>query len=189
MTKPGVVLWIVLFAVAPAFGQPPAGAPQKDANDVLNRSLGAVNEHYRGQHQYFNDDLIGNLFAKYPLMVWGIVAVLIGVSFFYASRKEVIVGCFALAAVAAIVAGGLCYAARVAELATLDTAIGELQKATRGTPEYVLHRESCAASAAKVQQYTVIVYVSAIVLSYALLFFTIVAARVVSQPSPKPADA
>jgi hypothetical protein len=41
---------------APAIGQPD---PQASVNDILNPSLGSINECYRGVHSYFNDDVVG----------------------------------------------------------------------------------------------------------------------------------
>ena len=38
--------------------------PQGSVNNILNQSLGSINETYRGMHQWFNDDLIGNLFSQ-----------------------------------------------------------------------------------------------------------------------------
>lgn len=40
------------------------GNPQQDVNNVLNQSLGSINDTYRGMHQFFNDDIIGNLFSR-----------------------------------------------------------------------------------------------------------------------------
>lgn len=37
---------------------------QKAANNILNASLGSVNDTYRGLHQWFKDDLVGNLFSN-----------------------------------------------------------------------------------------------------------------------------
>lgn len=37
---------------------------QRAANNILNASLGSVNETYRGMHQWFKDDLVGNLFSN-----------------------------------------------------------------------------------------------------------------------------
>ena len=49
-------------------------------NDTLNQSLGSIDEKYRGQHKWFNDDLIGNWFEGIghgdPLCV-GILAVVV----------------------------------------------------------------------------------------------------------------
>ncbi len=38
--------------------------PQQDVNNILNSSLGSVNDTYRGLHQWFNDDVVGNLFSQ-----------------------------------------------------------------------------------------------------------------------------
>lgn len=38
--------------------------PQSDVNNLLTNSLGSINETYRGMHQWFNDDIIGNLFEQ-----------------------------------------------------------------------------------------------------------------------------
>ncbi|MBX9690333.1 MAG: hypothetical protein K2X27_26705 [Candidatus Obscuribacterales bacterium] len=40
------------------------GDVQKAANNILNASLGSVNDTYRGLHQWFKDDLVGNLFSN-----------------------------------------------------------------------------------------------------------------------------
>ncbi|MBX9771296.1 MAG: hypothetical protein K2X29_07985, partial [Candidatus Obscuribacterales bacterium] len=40
------------------------GDVQKAANNILNASLGSVNDTYRGLHQWFKDDLVGNLFQN-----------------------------------------------------------------------------------------------------------------------------
>ena len=40
------------------------GAPQGGVNNILNSSLGNINDTYRGMHQFFNDDIIGNLFSQ-----------------------------------------------------------------------------------------------------------------------------
>ena len=40
------------------------GEIQRAANNVLNASLGSVNDTYRGMHQWFKDDLVGNLFSN-----------------------------------------------------------------------------------------------------------------------------
>lgn len=37
---------------------------RRAANNVLNASLGSVNETYKGLHQWFKDDLVGNLFSN-----------------------------------------------------------------------------------------------------------------------------
>lgn len=37
---------------------------QKAANNILNASLGSVNETYRGMTQFFKDDIVGNLFQN-----------------------------------------------------------------------------------------------------------------------------
>ena len=37
---------------------------QKAANNILNGSLGSVNETYKGMHQWFKDDMVGNLFSN-----------------------------------------------------------------------------------------------------------------------------
>lgn len=39
------------------------GDVQKIARNSLNASLGSINETYRGMHQWFKDDLVGNLFS------------------------------------------------------------------------------------------------------------------------------
>jgi hypothetical protein len=40
------------------------GDVQKAANNILNASLGSVNDTYRGLHQWWKDDLVGNLFQN-----------------------------------------------------------------------------------------------------------------------------
>lgn len=40
------------------------GDVQKAANNILNASLGSVNDTYRGMHQFFKDDIVGNLFQN-----------------------------------------------------------------------------------------------------------------------------
>jgi hypothetical protein len=39
-------------------------APQSSTAGLLNSGLGSINETYRGMHQWFNDDFIGNLFSQ-----------------------------------------------------------------------------------------------------------------------------
>jgi hypothetical protein len=41
-----------------------SGNPQGQVNNVVAQSLGSINETYRGMHQWFNDDLVGNLFGQ-----------------------------------------------------------------------------------------------------------------------------
>jgi len=43
------------------FAQQAAGDPQAGVNEILNQSLGSVDECYRGMHSYFNDDIVGYL--------------------------------------------------------------------------------------------------------------------------------
>lgn len=45
-------------------GEQGMGSPQSDTAGLLNSGLGSINETYRGMHQFFNDDLIGNLFSQ-----------------------------------------------------------------------------------------------------------------------------
>ncbi len=40
------------------------GASPSDVNSMLTNSLGSIDDTYRGMHQHFNDDVIGNLFDK-----------------------------------------------------------------------------------------------------------------------------
>ncbi len=40
------------------------GNPQGAVNNPLSTSLGSINDTYRGMHQWFNDDIIGNLFQQ-----------------------------------------------------------------------------------------------------------------------------
>lgn len=40
------------------------GDVQRAANNILNASLGSVNDTYRGMHQFFKDDIVGNLFRN-----------------------------------------------------------------------------------------------------------------------------
>ncbi len=42
---------------------------QKAANNILNASLGGVNETYHGMHQWFKDDVVGNLFQNIGQLV------------------------------------------------------------------------------------------------------------------------
>ncbi|MBA4192099.1 MAG: hypothetical protein C0467_29320 [Planctomycetaceae bacterium] len=175
--------------------QPPkaGGDPQKHS-EFLNKSLGSVNESYRGQHQWFNDDLVLSLFSMYPMIVFGILTVLVGVMVYNDARKEIIYGFFALATVASVGAGIVGHLGRVAELKVFENSISDLQNAPQGTSEWVMRRDICEASSAKVRQSTILIYLSLIVLGYSLLFFTIVAARVATQPvtavaaRPKPVE-
>ncbi|HEY9790844.1 MAG TPA: hypothetical protein V6D22_10625, partial [Candidatus Obscuribacterales bacterium] len=41
-----------------------SGNPQGQVGAVVAQSLGSINETYRGMHQWFNDDLVGNLFSQ-----------------------------------------------------------------------------------------------------------------------------
>ena len=44
----------------PDYQQPyPYGDPQSSVSDIINRSLGSIDEHYCGAHCYFNDDVVG----------------------------------------------------------------------------------------------------------------------------------
>jgi hypothetical protein len=38
--------------------------PQASVSNLVNQSLGSINDTYRGLHQWFNDDWIGNLFSQ-----------------------------------------------------------------------------------------------------------------------------
>jgi len=52
----------LLLMASVASAQQPAGAgtdPQASVNNILNQSLGSINECYRGVHEYFNDDVVG----------------------------------------------------------------------------------------------------------------------------------
>lgn len=40
------------------------GVSPSDLNNMLTNSLGSIDDSYRGMHQHFNDDVIGNLFDK-----------------------------------------------------------------------------------------------------------------------------
>ncbi len=54
--------------IDPATGQPIAqttttvSQAQQAANDSINKSLGSIDENYRGQHPYYKDDVLGNFF-------------------------------------------------------------------------------------------------------------------------------
>lgn len=48
-------------ATATGDGQP-VSQSQQAANDTLKKSLGSIDENYRGQHPYYKDDILGNFF-------------------------------------------------------------------------------------------------------------------------------
>jgi hypothetical protein len=58
-----VVAALVLSTLCGSRALAEAG-PQQDVNNILSASLGSIDDSYRGQHQYFNDDVIGNLIEK-----------------------------------------------------------------------------------------------------------------------------
>jgi hypothetical protein len=57
----------VVAAVLSLTGRLTAGefgvSPQGSTSNVLNESLNSIDETYRGKHQFFNDDMVGNLFS------------------------------------------------------------------------------------------------------------------------------
>ena len=40
------------------------GSPQSSIDTILENSLSTINDTYRGEHQWFNDDIVGNLFEQ-----------------------------------------------------------------------------------------------------------------------------
>ncbi len=54
--------------IDPATGQPmpqtstTVSQAQQAAKDSINKSLGSIDENYRGQHPYYKDDILGNFF-------------------------------------------------------------------------------------------------------------------------------
>lgn len=65
-----LVAALSLFALAGSAAQAQTpnvylqGTPQQDVNSIIHASLGSIDDSYRGMHQHFNDDVIGNLFDK-----------------------------------------------------------------------------------------------------------------------------
>lgn len=51
-------------SLATQAGEQGSNAPQSSVSGLLNQGLGSINDTYRGIHQFFNDDIIGNLFSQ-----------------------------------------------------------------------------------------------------------------------------
>jgi hypothetical protein len=53
-----------LASLATQSGEQGMGSPTSDASGLINSGLGSINDTYRGMHQWFNDDFIGNLLTQ-----------------------------------------------------------------------------------------------------------------------------
>ncbi len=64
-----LVVALGLFALAGSAAQAqvpdpyPEGTPQADVNTIVSNTLRTIDGSSGGMHQYFNDDLVGNLFS------------------------------------------------------------------------------------------------------------------------------
>jgi hypothetical protein len=53
-----------LASLATQAGEQGMTGPTSDVSGMINSGLGSINETYRGMHQWFNDDFIGNLLSQ-----------------------------------------------------------------------------------------------------------------------------
>lgn len=106
-----VVLCVVFFAAfSPVLAQDsnqepqttttgegqPVSQSQQAANESIKKSLGSIDETYRGKHKYFADDFMGNWFDgmahgdPISLSVLGVIAAIAGGVWFKFGRKKAV---------------------------------------------------------------------------------------------------